>query len=627
MLKLFNNGKPTENNKNEARWFCIYLATSALFLFLTSLQGISFHDIGFYLSGYQHFNGDPYASYFLAQWYLTFRFLSLVCNDLGIDTFLGIRLLRIVFMILLQTIVYLYLRKFIKPKYIITGLALSMLAQYGAYSELNYNDLSIFILICALILYHKALTLNQNRSTLNTKRSTKLPKFAQPSTLNAQPKYPQPSTKLPKFAQPSTLNPQPKYTKRSTLIVLSGILIGISFFLRLVNLTFISLPFFALFLCYYYKVKVSWWRQLVQFFLGVAIGCILILGIAWADGTLGVLQLTFDDLAAISVDKDDYHNFRVIIRFYLYDVLAEVKMALFIAFVIYGYILARMQASNSLIHLAYTLLGAAIVIVVWRDGIAGNITVGFCLAVFLLNLFTQHFAKKGSSRFITAPPIEDKRVSLLFAFAMFIPVVFPFGSNGTNQFYGQMVCFLALPIAVSVIMRGSDNPSFHTGRLAAIYIIAAIGIGMTATNIFRPMMEDGNRLECQYKIDSHATRHLLTNKDNADLHNRMVSEVKPLIPRGSHLICNFSITMISVLDCKPYAIFADSYSTPSRAERYLKAAYEKSKDGKQLPYLLIDEERENSTLLRIREVLAAYSPYEEAWRSGSIVLLRPKTAE
>ena len=583
MLKLFNNGKPTENNKNEARWFCIYLATSALFLFLTSLQGISFHDIGFYLSGYQHFNGDPYASYFLAQWYLTFRFLSLVCNDLGIDTFLGIRLLRIVFMILLQTIVYLYLRKFIKPKYIITGLALSMLAQYGAYSELNYNDLSIFILICALILYHKALTLNQNRSTLNT--------------------------------------------KRSTLIVLSGTLIGISFFLRLVNLTFISLPFFALFLCYYYKVKVSWWRQLVQFFLGVAIGCILILGIAWADGTLGVLQLTFDDLAAISVDKDDYHNFRVIIRFYLYDVLAEVKMALFIAFVIYGYILARMQASNSLIHLAYALLGAAIVIVVWRDGIAGNITVGFCLAVFLLNLFTQHFAKKGSNRFITAPPIEDKRVSLLFALAMFIPVVFPFGSNGTNQFYGQMVCFLALPIAVSVIMRGSDNPSFHTGRLAAIYIIAAIGIGMTATNIFRPMMEDGNRLECQYKIDSHATRHLLTNKDNADLHNRMVREVKPLIPRGSHLICNFSITMISVLDCKPYAIFADSYSTPSRAERYLKAAYEKSKDGKQLPYLLIDEERENSTLLRIREVLSAYSPYEEAWRSGSIVLLRPKTAQ
>lgn len=147
---------------------------------------------------------------------------------------------------------------------------------------------------------------------------------------------------------------------------------------------------------------------------------------------------------------------------------------------------------------------------------------------------------------------------------------------------------------------------------------------MTVTNVLRPMMEDGNRLQCRYTIDSHATGFLLTNEDNATLHNRMVHEVKPLIPQGSHLICNFSITMISVLDCKPYAIFADAYSTPERAERYLHAAYERSRDGKQLPFLLVDEEKESECFSHIRTVLSAFSPYEEIWRSENYVLLKPK---
>jgi hypothetical protein len=352
------------------------------------------------------------------------------------------------------------------------------------------------------------------------------------------------------------------------------------------------------------------------------------LGIAWADGTFGVLQQTFSDLVSISTDSADKHSFGMIVRFYLYDVLAEVKMSLFIAFVIYGFIIARTQASSKLIHLAYALLSAVIIYVVWQDGKAGNITVGFCLSLFLLDFFSNN-PRFSLGHKLTSPRGGQVGVPLLYTLAMFIPLVFPFGSNGTNQFYGQMLCILAMPLAVATLMRGSSlkvqSSQFkvQSSKLAGIYIIAAICIGMTVTNVLRPMMEDGNRLQCRYTIDSHATGPLLTNEDNAALHNRMVHEVKPLIPQGSHLICNFSITMISVLDCKPYAIFADAYSTPERAERYLHAAYERSRDGKQLPFLLVEEESETDCFRHIRNVLSTFSPYKEIWRSENYVLLKP----
>ena len=238
MLRLFNNNESANVEVHGTRWFVTYLVVAALFLTVTSLQGISYYDIGFYLSGYQYFNDDPFASYFLAQWYLTFRFLGFVCNVLGIDTYLGLRILRTIFLLVFQTIIYLYLRKSIKTKYIIAGMAMTTLAQYGAYSEINYNDLSIFMLVCAILLYHKGLTSN------------------------------------------TPLDPKGRFAckEHPTLILLSGLLIGISFFMRMVNLTFTLLPFAAIIACKVYNVRVSWWRQLVYFFLGVVVGCLLVLG-------------------------------------------------------------------------------------------------------------------------------------------------------------------------------------------------------------------------------------------------------------------------------------------------------------------------------------------------------------
>ena len=580
MTETDNTFPYQKRDENGRLAFAVYLAITAIFLFITSFQGISHFDIGMYISGYQHFNSDPYTTCFLGRWYLTFHLLGAICNLFGIDTLLGLRLMRIVMLLVLQTIIYLYLRKLIKTKHIIAGLAITMFAQYGAYSEINYNDLSVFMLVCAILLYHKGLH-SDNRPLVS--------------------------------------------------IILSGVVVGISFFFRLVNLSFILLPLFAIIISLFYGIKVAWLKHTVAFFLGVTVGCLIVVGIAWVDGTAGVLQLTVSDLIHISGDSSDPHNMRSIIRYYLEDILGEIKMSLFIAFVMYGFILANLQVGKRLLHVAYCILAAAIIIVVWQDGISANTTVGFCLAALLLDIFSRKsfsthpsfLTPQRSARLRQETLSKQSEERTLIALSFFIPLILPIGSNGTSQFYGQCLCILALPLAVSIIARGEKKPSFRTGTTAVRYIIVSICIGLTVTNIFRPMMEDGNRIDCRYTIDSKATRFLLTNKENADLNNKMVKEVKPIIPSGSHLICNFSITMISVLECKPYGIFSEIFSTNRTTERYLRIAHEKGIEGKQLPYLLVDEDQETDDFRHVRKILSSMSPYEEVWRSDNYVLLKP----
>lgn len=81
--------------------------------------------------------------------------------------------------------------------------------------------------------------------------------------------------------------------------------------------------------------------------------------------------------------------------------------------------------------------------------------------------------------------------------------------------------------------------------------------------------------------------------------------------------------MISVLECKPYGVFTDVFSTQSMTERYLYVAHERGVEGKQLPYLLIDESQETEGFRHVRDILSAMSPYEEVWRSKNYVLLKP----
>ena len=68
--------------------FILYILFVTVYLGAQMFQGFSWLDIGFYMSGYQHFTDEPYVSYFLGQWLLSFQLTSWLCKAFSIDSYL-----------------------------------------------------------------------------------------------------------------------------------------------------------------------------------------------------------------------------------------------------------------------------------------------------------------------------------------------------------------------------------------------------------------------------------------------------------------------------------------------------------------------------------------------------------
>ncbi len=118
----------SKNNPSNIRTeypFILYIFFVIIYSGVQMFQGFSNLDIGFYMSGYQHFNEEPYVSYFLGQWLLSFQLTSFLCDLFSINSYLGLRMLHLVFVILSQTVIYLYLKQYINRRIIIFGLLLT----------------------------------------------------------------------------------------------------------------------------------------------------------------------------------------------------------------------------------------------------------------------------------------------------------------------------------------------------------------------------------------------------------------------------------------------------------------------------------------------------------------------
>ena len=96
--------------------FIAYILFAAAFLGIQMFQGLSYLDIGFYMSGYQHFRDDPVTVYFLGQWLMTFLSMSALCDLLSVNSYMGLRIMHLIFVIGFQIIIYLYLKRFIRQR-------------------------------------------------------------------------------------------------------------------------------------------------------------------------------------------------------------------------------------------------------------------------------------------------------------------------------------------------------------------------------------------------------------------------------------------------------------------------------------------------------------------------------
>lgn len=535
--------------------FIIYSVFATVYLGIQMFQGFSYLDIGFYMSGYQHFNDDPYVSYFLGQWLLSFNLTSALCRLFSINTYLGLRILHLLFIIISQTVIYFYLKRYINRHFIISGLLLATLAHFGSYTEINYNDYSVGLLTLSIMAYHYGYTNNRMKA-----------------------------------------------------IILSGILAGVSFYFRIVNVTFIGIPFLAWLISHRYKSAIRTRYQFFGFFSGIIAACCATTVLLYYNGMLDVFTMTLTDLFTRSSDPQDPHGVKAII-INLYD-LYKGQIQGFSVIALLTFLIAFNDIKNKgAIRTIITIVLSLLIIpniYLWES--PSNITVGICLSALF---------------FLFAGRDVNPQTASLYLLSLFIPVIFPIGSNAGPDFYGKDMCFLTLPVSLCIIGEGIGTlkAEYRKAAYKALHIsFAFICIAMIYTNINRPMMEEGTRAQCRYTINSPLTKHIYTTEENASLNNYLIDKVKPLIPAQSYLICNFSIPMISLLECKPYAVYSTVFTSNVMNRRYIDAAY---KHSRLLPYLLIDQDNNSDKDKYVEDYLYGIKPYRTIWTDGRYVLKAP----
>lgn len=535
--------------------FIIYSVFATVYLGIQMFQGFSYLDIGFYMSGYQHFNDDPYVSYFLGQWLLSFNLTSALCRLFSINTYLGLRILHLLFIIISQTVIYFYLKRYINRHFIISGLLLATLAHFGSYTEINYNDYSVGLLTLSIMAYHYGYANNRMKA-----------------------------------------------------IILSGILAGVSFYFRIVNVTFIGIPFLAWLISHRYKSAIKTRNQFFGFFSGIIAACCATTVLLYCNGMLDVFTMTLADLFTRSSDPQDPHGVKAII-INLYD-LYKGQIQGFSVIALLTFLIAFNDIKNKgAIRTIITIVLSLLIIpniYLWES--PSNITIGICLSALF---------------FLFAGRDVNPQTASLYLLSLFIPVIFPIGSNAGPDFYGKDMCFLTLPVALCIIGEGIGTlkAEYRKAAYKALHIsFAFICMAMIYTNINRPMMEEGTRAQCRYTINSPLTRHIYTTEENASLNNYLIDKVKPLIPAQSYLICNFSIPMISLLECKPYAVYSTVFTSNVMNRRYIDAAY---KHSGRLPYLLIDQDNNSDKDKYVEDYLYGIKPYRTIWTDGRYVLKAP----
>ena len=539
--------------KNTA--FMIYILIATIYLGSQMFQGFSFLDIGIYMSGYQHFNNEPFSTYYLGQWLLTYHFSAFLCKIMSVSSFMGLRIIHLVFTLLSQTIIYLYLKKYIRTGHIIAGLTLATLAHFGSYTEINYNDYSVGLLTLSIISAHHGITRN-----------------------------------------------------KIVAIITSGILAGIAIFFRMVNITFLTIPFMIWFISLRWYLSVNTGKMFLTFFTGTALGIASILLILHAGSMTDILTLTIHDLISIGGDPHDSHSLKTIIlcAYTLYKGEIQGFSVIFLITVLIS--LNNIKFRGLKKHTIRCILSLLIILNIYLWEAPSNITVGICFAA----LPTVYLS-----------PYLPTTTATLYVMSLFIPLVFPIGSNAGPEFYGKDICYLSLPLAISIIANGKilikeryRESVIKAVTLSYVFICAA----MVYTNIKRPMMEEGNRLQCKYSIDSRLTKGILTTKENAELCNYLIHTLKPILPSNSYMICNFSIPMISLLECKPYAVFSTIFTTEKMNGRYIDTAYKHT--GK-LPYLLTDKSNISYKDKQVEVYLNNIHPYTTVWEDNRYTLKAP----
>lgn len=488
-----------------------------LFIVLPSLfQGLG-PDSCLYINGFKDFLNYPASCMFEMQWYLFF----VVGSFLGIDSIFEAKIVGIVILLILWIMGYIGLRKDIDKTPLCIGLTMAFIGVYGAPIEISYNHLSILLLLPASLLIVKSLD-------------------------------------------------------NICLALASGVLIGISFFVRFPNLSLIAIGFIPL-IVYFLKrevIAISFLKVVqifVLFILGCLLSCYVIYRLMLQTGhwdlfmtsVFGALQVSKNAIGTESKSMIDILGHAA--KCYITPLLFGLIYCGILCFVVYRTKLLYNKRYLVLIGILSTIFFYFIS----RSAL-------MIYEMFLLPILLLAWIKLRLSA----------RIYTLILLSLVMLYFYPIGSSSVMSFSGPFTFWLALPLTLMCIQKLLKNASNEIKRLCLIVLLSLFSAILLKNFTFQTysLYKGQNRFSSIYEMSPKSFRYQFTDKEKVKYINSIFNEFKPFIADNTPLVVNSSIAHAS-LRTRSYGI-SEGWIRSDVYKLYLSFAFA---EQKVYPWILGDE--------------------------------------
>ncbi len=537
----------------------VWIAVMATTEALLCMQGLTVHDSGVYLNGYLHFAQEPMVNSYLGQWQLSYLSMGWLCSLLGIRSFLGLRMVHVALMAAVQAGIYFWATRALNAK---PQWVLAGLVLAALCHVQGYSEVN-YNELSALLLTGAATAL-----TSGVRR------------------------------------------KRPWLVAVAGALIATAVAVRVVNVWFVALPVAAWLVR---DCNDGWRKTWAAWLAGGLCGAMAVLALLWASGTIGVLAITARTMTGMAAAGSGTHGVSGLAWLYagnMWHMCASGCVFASVAAIVTAAMWATRRNSTAAAVTAAVCAGAG-AIVLWKlnDG-------PVCNYATFLSIVTLA---------VTATRCHDQALRTASALWLMVMMLYPFGSAASNAVNGPYFIHLAMPLAVAGIARGIESTKSQLRTVltrAASVVAIALALAMVKLNVTHGLFQDQKRTACRYEIHSPATRGIYTNEANARLHNWLIGELQPHLLPQQYAICNFSLPLISMLDCRPYA-YAESEWVDNEAA-LITYVDEARKASGSLPVFIIDSRQLNKCDTAVINHCKQLSPYSTVWSNGPYSLIVPQ---
>ena len=489
----------------------LFLLAILLFQLLFIFQGLDFVDEGMYASMYQQIFTDP-ESY----QYMFFYWLTAVVGGLWLKLFpglglLGLRIAEVLVTTAYIIIIYSWLKEYVKRPNLRAGIFLALVLQgYDASWAFNYNSFSVFVWISASWLLFEGLRKD-----------------------------------------------------RLQLIMISGVLMGISIFIRLTNLLGLAM---VLSLFYYgWLTGTLFRRQLRQalvFAGGTVMAAIMVLLAMRLMGHLSLYKGSLYQSITMSTSAEDAHNFVLIFKRMTLQVMRGMLYAgLFLIsallFTVYLQSKKLQENKNNTLTLVLFVVATLILILSFTGIFDGNQVKLFVVGILILSCISVLFNRRYSPLF-----------RLLTFLALVLLFCFPFGSAWGFLAGGKTAIWIALPLSVEALRDfsrmnvsittetdSSEKTSFTFHKLKLIpdlFLLVSILTGLVFA-FSSPYNDKSSRLELQYPINHDYLKGIYTTEERSRAINELLCADDQFVSPGDHVLAYGAIPMYHFLsETVPY---------------------------------------------------------------------------